>query len=959
MQVNDTLKGFRVVRRREHPEIGVLWEMEHEKSGARLAWVENGNPNKLFSVAFKTLPWDDTGVFHILEHSVLAGSESYPVKEPFLDLLKSSMNTFLNAMTFPDKTMYPVSSRNDKDYMNLTRVYLDAVFRPAIFTNPNIFYQEGWHYEIREKTDEPLFKGVVFNEMKGAFASVSELLDVGLRRLIFPDSVYGFVSGGDPKAIPDLTYERFLEAHREFYHPSNALFYLDGAVPLEQVLGLIDEYLSGYEKDVRPHDIRLQGLTPASYAEESYPIGADEDEKNKCQIIFGRTFGDWSERKKLMAFGLVATYLTDSNDSPLTRALLEKGLAQNVSLYAETGVAEPYINLVVRDTEKEKLPEIRATVREALETVVREGIPEEELEALLSLEEYSIRDMEEPAGLIRNINGLSSWLYGGDVMQYLTHGETVEAVRKEVGASYFTDLIRETLLDEAHLSVFVLTPSKTKQAETEAAEAERLKKAKESWTAAETENYIEKNLRLDEWQESEDSEEAKATLPTLDISDVDPAPFYTETEEKTENGVTVLYHPVASNGISHVRAYYGCGDFSPDDLPALRFLCDVLGELPTASHTVSGLSLLRRKYVGNLSFGISVYGDRNDDARCRIFFNAVVDALDEKLGNAAALTNEILTQTLFTDKNKIRELLLQAKNSVNRSLLGRGNVFAMRRAGAGMQAACAVNERTSGFTDYLWLRDFANAFDEKIDGFVAFAEKTLKTLVASRRLTLSLTSDAYRGEVAAFIPENAGDAGTDTLEILPDRAKKKEAILIPSGVSYASKVWKIEDNATYSGTLQVLSTILSFGYLWGEIRVKGGAYGCGFRAANRGPLAFYSYRDPSPAQSEGVFDATPDFLSDLLASGEDVVKYVISTVAATEPLTEPAQDGAEADARWFTGRAYEDVAKAKREILETNGEAIARYIPVFREIAEKGSECIVGSEKELSALPDEWKKLTV
>ena len=962
MQINDVLHGFRVVRKRENKELGgTLWEFRHVATGAELCWVDNGNENKLFSVAFKTLPWDDTGVFHILEHSVLAGSENFPVKEPFLDLLKSSMNTFLNAMTYPDKTVYPVSSRNEKDFMNLTKVYLDAVFKPAIYTNPNIFYQEGWHYEIRDPEAQPSFKGVVFNEMKGAYSNVSELLDCGIRKLLFPDSVYGFSSGGDPEKIPDLSYEDFLNAHRKFYHPSNARSYLDGAVPLEKTLRLIDEgYIGCCTAGETAADIALQGVTPASFSEETYPIGADESTQNKCQICFGRVLCDWSDRKKQLAFEILATYLTGSNDAPLTKALLEKGLAQNVSLYAEEGIAEPYVCLTVRDTERDRLDEIRKTIREKLTEIAETGIDPEELYANLAQEEYSIRDMEEPSGLIRNLTGLQSWLYGGDIMLYLTHGDVIKAVREEVGTSYFTDLIKEVLLDEAHLSTFVLTPSVTKREETEAKENARLAKAKASWSKEDTAAYIRKNLLLDEWQESEDSEEAKATLPTLSLSDVDPAPVFTPTEVREICGVPLLFHNVASNGVAHVSAYFDVSDVPKEQLSALRFLTLLPGELPTKTHTVSQLQKLRRMNIGDLDLSIGVFPAPDTPEKARIMFIVGVSCLTEKLPAAAAFVNEIMTETDFSDGAKIREILLQEKARVNRSLLSRGNSFALLRAGRTFSAAGAASEALSGFDSYLYLKSFSEAFEDRIGAFTAFAGGTLDSLYVSSRLTLSCTCDDCPQDVRLFIPAKTGNSCTAAFTVCPDPTPKKEAILIPSGVSYAAKAMLADQKTDpYSGTLQVLSSLLSYGYLWGEIRVKGGAYGCGFRASSTGLLSFYSYRDPAPVEAVNVFDRTADYLAQFLESEEDAEKYAISTVSNLEPLLDPAARGETADRLYFTGKTYEDAAKLKREVLSTDKTAIGKRIPLFARVVSEGSVCIVGNETLLRSLDDTWTKYSV
>lgn len=962
MQINDVVHGFRVVRKRENKELGgVLWEMEHIKTGAPLAWVDNGNDNKLFSIAFMTLPWDDTGVFHILEHSVLAGSESFPVKEPFLDLLKSSMNTFLNAMTFPDKTMYPVSSRNDQDFLNLTKVYLDAVFKPAIFTNPNIFYQEGWHYEIREKTDAPVFKGVVFNEMKGSFANINSLLDYGITRLIFPDTPYGYVSGGDPEKIPDLTYERFLEAHREFYHPTNSKIYLDGNVPLDKVLRLLDEeYLGAYDKSDKVHEVKLQGTVPAKRGTETYPIGADEDEKEKTHITLGKTLCDWSDRKKLLALNVLSTYLTGSNDAPLKKAILEKKLAQSVVFGVDDGIAEPYMTLIFKNTEADRLPEIKATVRKAVCEVLEKGIDTEELEAILSLEEYGTRDMEEPAGLIRNINGLSSWLYGGDILLYLTHGDVIDAVKKEIGTDYFASLLKETVLDEAHLSEFILVPSKTKTVETEEKEKARLKKAKESWTEEDILSYIEKNKALDLWQEADDTPEAKATLPVLSISDVDPAPVWTPTEEMEERGVKVLWHKVPSNGISHVRAYYSVNDLALDCIPALQFVASLLGELPTRRHSVSEIKRRRRKYIGDLDFTVEAFSHKMGAEKANVTFTVIVSALTENLPAAAELVHEIMTETVFTDAEKIREVLLQVKNAKYNAVLSRGNAYAVSRALRNLGASFAAAEKITGYDNYQFLKDFADQFDSDVNSFTSFAENILRKLYVPERLVLSETAEEYHSAVSAFIPEIKGEKAPEYKEISIKAEPLREAVLIPSGVSYAGKGYTLSQaGGEYHGALAVLSNILTYGYLWGEIRIKGGAYGCGFRAPKSGSLAFYSYRDPAPVNAVKVFDETGRFIESFADSDEDVVKYIISTVASTEPLIEPALSGANADRLYFMGRTYEDASREKAEILATDKETLKKEIPLFDALAKNASTCIVGNETELSKLPDDWTKLTV
>ena len=582
MKINDVLHGFVVERVRTSEELkGTLYEMRHLKSGALLAWLDNNEDNKLFSVAFKTLPWDDTGVFHILEHSVLAGSEGYPVKEPFLDLLKSSMNTFLNAMTFPDKTMYPVSSRNEQDFINLMRVYLDAVFRPLIYKNESIFRQEGWHFEL--DGEKPSFNGVVFNEMKGALASVDGKIEDELMKALYPNSVYGFESGGDPKAIPTLTYENFLRAHREFYAPSNARIYLDGAVELEKVLKIIDEeYLSNFDYIEQNHDIVMQPPVDSKELSAFYEIGKEEDESDKAQLVFGKVFASWEERKRIMAYSLISSYLAGSNEAPLKRAILEKELAQNVEFSVLDGIAQPLYSIHFRNIKAENKEKIKEVYDSVLNKILENGIDKEELTACLNQFEFSLREAEEPKGLTRNIYALNSWLYGGDMLMYLENNAVLRELREAIDTDYYKDIIAEFLDSKGRISL-VMLPSKTMGDEEKAAEELR---AKEQYSALSEEEKAESKRvyeRMREWQDAPDTPEASATLPVLSVSDVSKEPRWLDTEFEQKNNTRFLYHELSANGIVHVKLYFSVSDEEVENIPKLSLLTDLLGVLPTQS----------------------------------------------------------------------------------------------------------------------------------------------------------------------------------------------------------------------------------------------------------------------------------------------------------------------------------------------------------------------------------------
>lgn len=963
MKVAEILHGFRIDRVRENAELGgKLWEMTHVHSGAQLVWLDNGENNKLFSIAFKTLPSDDTGVFHILEHSVLCGSKKYPVKEPFVELLKSSMNTFLNAMTFPDKTVYPVSSRNEQDFMNLTEVYLDAVFAPAIYENPCIFQQEGWHYELHEGEETSTFKGVVFNEMKGAFSSPDTLITNALCRMLYPDNCYGYESGGDPKHIPELTYEQFLDAHREYYHPSNARIYLDGAVPLQRVLVLLDEYLSQFTASEKRHDIHEQAPISAAETVENYAIGEEEDPAYMAHMAMGKVVCDWSDRKKLMALMVLGSYLTGSNEAPLKRAILSNGLAQDVGIGVMDGLAQPYCMLQIRNTEYSYREHIQNVIRQTVQTLLDSGLDAEELEAVINQMEFQMLQVDEPKGLMRNITMLNSWLYGGDPMLYLTHSDLFAQLRSEIGTGYYEMLLRDTLLDDSNMAQVFLLPSQTKGAEDSQAESERLVKTAAGWSAEERSAVLEMNRHLEEWQSTPDAAEALATLPMLSLDEVATKPERTETEIRKVDNTTILLHKVPGTGIVHINLYFSLADFSADDLSAISFMTNLLGELPTKHHTVEQLQRLIKKNIGALDFNVTAYPHKNDSTKCRPEFCVSCSVLEERVSAAVDILTEILCDTLYTGEEaaaSIGEILLQGEEGMRQAVMMEGHRFAGMRAQSHFTAAGAAQERMTGFDFYCWLRDFAQNMEQRVEHFQSFAQTAAQRIFASRRMTLSITAQEPCVAVEAIIAmlaKNCEDI-PEYMTISVDKVAAKEAIRIPSGISYAVSAGNLQQyGSKYDGGLGVLSSILSYGYLWNEVRVQGGAYGCGFRVGELGNAMFYSYRDPDPHRSLSVFDDTAAFVRQL---SEPLDKYIISTIASTEPLRTPTQQGAMADSDYFCGITYEDRCRTRSQMLNLKQKDLPRYCALFDAMAQNNARCIVGSSDALTECNGEWTVYTL
>ena len=960
MNVNERFHGFTVTNIREIHEIGGrLVEMEHDVTGAKLVWADNGDENKLFSVGFRTLPEDSTGVFHILEHSVLCGSDKYPVKEPFVELLKTSMNTFLNAMTFPDKTVYPVSSRIEQDYLNLTGVYLDCVFKPNILKDPNIFYQEGWHIDTTD--DEPVYKGVVFNEMKGAMSEVDSIADETMTSLIFPDSCYGFNSGGDPKIIPDLTYDSFIAQYKRYYHPSNSYFYLDGAVPLDETLAKIDEYITDYG--------RLDDIPQLTYQD---PVRDDKvvsfaanGEDDKPLICFGKVISSWADRDRMLALSIILEQISDSNESPLKRAVLSSGLAEDMEIYVQDGIAQPYLMMLFRgvsDGENSKPDEealkriskrLLSIVEETIKKITDEGFSKRDLEASVNQTDFRFRQYPEPQALYRMVAAYSSWLYGGDPAMYLTTDASIAKVRSMIDNGEMEDIAREILADTSMLSSLILIPDSSYAAKEEAEEAARVKAAIDALDEAGMESLEELNRNLLEWQQTEDSEEALATIPQLNIDDIDPMPKLIPTEVKDLRGAKVLYHDVPSHGIVHINAYFPVTQLGLSELPAAALITEFFKDLPTESYDVLSLQNEIRMYIGAISFGLDILAKDSDFGECTPCIRVRASVLEDKLPEAEELVIEILTRTGFTDKAMIRELITQIDEDSKRTAMANGHRLGLYEARSNWSARDAAAEAVNGHSFLQYMHRMSNAADEDLDAFASFAEEVVNCSICRQNAIISVTADACPdlSKLIDLLPEGAA---------MPEKAHYKSTIPrrmgieIPAAVSFAVTAYDLKrDGHSMNGSYQVASNIVSLTHLWNNIRVQGGAYGASMSAGRTGSLFCYTYRDPSPGRSLGIFKTVSDFLSDF-TSGEstDLDGFIISTIASTEPLLSPAAKGRSADDFFLSGFTDDDRIRIRKEILNTKAGDLAGLSEVLKDMAENGTVCVVGPKSALDACED-------
>lgn len=955
MKKNDRIYGFFIQNVRPLTELnGLIWEMEHEKSGAKLVWLDRAEENKTFGIAFRTIPEDDTGVFHILEHSVLCGSEKYPVKEPFVELMKSSLQTFLNAMTFPDKTFYPVSSRNHKDFINLVRVYMDAVLRPRIYQCPEIFEQEGWHYEFGPDGDVS-YQGVVLNEMKGIFSSPDTLLQREINRQLFPDNCYRYVSGGDPAHIPDLTYERFLDSHLRFYHPSNSYIFLDGKIDLEQILAILDgEYLSAYTRKENTPVIPVQAPVRSAPVRVCYESAPNEPEADRARLVFGYVLGDYTCRREAVAARVLADAICGSNDAPLKRRILSSGLAQDVRIQVNDSGQQTFVTLEAMYLGESRVDEVRAAVVEEIFRLVREGLDHGHLAAALANMEFQMRGRDYgsmPLGLGLGMTVLGSWLYGGDPAANLEVGDLFAELNGALEEGYFEDLLEQIFLQNSHTCEVLLIPSNTVGRERQERETARLQKEQDAWNDERRSALLAQREKRLAWQSAPDTVEALATLPRLSLTDISARPEAVPTLAEELNGLPLLRHPISSGGVDHVNLYFDVSDLGADQVSCLSFLCSLLGTLDTHRYATMELQRLSRLYLGSLRFSVEAYGKVNQPESCRTFLCVSFSAVEEKLPQAVSLIAEILTGTRFDNALKIHELLRQITAGMEPGIAAGGANFAATRVAAGSFAAGAVQEYAGGIAYFMWLKNMERDFESRVGQLQADLENLLAMTAVTGRLSVSVTgqdekaADTLKKELLNKLP--TVPRAELTCAIAP-WGVRREGIIVPADVSFAVMGGNVLPyGMTYNGFAPVLGKVMTLGYLWGAVRVQGGAYGTGFGVGDNGSVSFYSYRDPNAARSLNCYRKAPAFIRQLPGMVSDLTDFIIGAVAESEPYMTPRQQGKMADSWYLRGVTYEDRCDRRKELLSTTPADLAFFADPLEKWAEHAGICVIGAQRQI------------
>lgn len=927
----------------------------HEKSGAKIMYVASDDDNKVFSISFKTVPEDDTGVMHILEHSVLNGSDKYPVREPFVELLKSSMQTFLNAMTYPDKTMYPVASCNEKDFENLMDVYLDAVFHPAIYNKKEIFLQEGWHYEGGE---DECFRGVVYNEMKGEMSSEDSILTETLQNTLFPDVCYSRNSGGDPKAIPSLTYEKFIETHKKFYHPENSYIYLYGNMDIEEKLRLMDEgYLNSYERINSDIKVGLQPDRGFLYKAERYD--SEEGDNVATHYAFGYKAAEFSDHEKLMAVSILLDCIASNNESPLKKALLDKKVCEEVFTYLDDQLISPYVCLALKRCENQD-EKVKAAVEEIVRDIVSKGIDKEVLKANINRYEFKMREADfgnMPAGLIYCTQAMASWLYGGDPTILLSYEKEFESIRKKAQEDYFERLLEEIFLNSKHSAMVKIVPDANYGKEKEESEKARVKAYREK-IGEEGAEKAEKELEmLKAMQNMTDSEENLAKIPVLDLEYIpkesEKLPFERLEYEKSE----VFYHNIETKKILYMTLYFDLGAYDEKRLTECSLAARFLGRLATENKSAGEVINQIKINLGSFSASVDTYApiDRRENigVKLRVSFSA----LENNIDNAFALVGEIITGTRFDDVEEIKKMLLQEKLGRENWMTRNGHSLALRRAMSYFSGEDELNQRLNGIDYYFYIKELSENVSASCSDSLCTA---VGNAVNKNNVIYSITGDESIKKLALekldmlSLPQGEKLDGVQKIEC----SVKNEGFGVPTDVCFVAKAANTSmADMSVTGSMFVLSHILTYDYLWNNIRAKGGAYGTGCTVNLFGDVGLYSYRDPNLKNTVDAFDKTYEYLENFDAEEREMTKYIVGAVASGDRPKSPVVKAMRADGDYFSNISHSLRNRIRKEMLETTREDIRKLSPLLKALMEKDILCVVSSKARIEKDSDLFKNI--
>ena len=946
--------------------------LRHRKSGARVVYIENDDNNKVFSIGFRTPPSDSTGVPHIMEHSVLCGSRNFPAKDPFVELVKGSLNTFLNAMTYPDKTVYPVASCNDQDFQNLMHVYMDAVFYPNIYEHEEIFRQEGWSYQLDSAEDKLKYNGVVYNEMKGAFSSPEGVLDRVILNTLFPDTSYANESGGDPEVIPELTYEQFLDFHRKFYHPSNSYIYLYGDMDIEEKLHWLDqEYLGKYDRE--PVDSRIRFQEPFAEMQEKvipYSIASEESEEDNTYLSYNKVVGTSLDKELYLAFQILDYALLSAPGAPLKKALTDAGIGKDIMGSYDNGIYQPIFSVIAKNANEEKKEEFIQVIEDVLRASVKNGIDTKAIEAGINYYEFRYREADfgnYPKGLMYGLQMMDSWLY--DEEKPFIHIEaldTFEFLKKQIGTGYYEELIQKYLLDNPHGAIVIVTPEKGRTARMEAELEEKLQKYKESLTAEEVEAFVQKTQALEAYQSEPESEENLEKIPVLKREDISREIEPIINEEMTLAGVPVIFHEIETNGIGYVDVLFDMSLVEEQDLPYVGILQSVLGIIDTERYDYGILFNEINVNTGGIGTLLELYNDVTNirEKAFKATFEIKGKALYGKLPVAFDMMREILMESKLDDGKRIREILAMLKSRLLMKFQSSGHVTAVLRAQSYASPAAKLKDMTNGIAFYETVSYIEEHFEEEKEKLSEKLIDLSKKLFCGDNMMLSYTAarEGLEG-LEEMVEKLKNSLHTRTAEedkrCVIHCEKKNEGFKTASKVQYVAKAGNfIDQGVAYTGALQILKVIMSYDYLWQNIRVKGGAYGCMSNFNRIGEGYFVSYRDPNLKRTLDVYDGVVDYLKNFTVSERDMTKYIIGTMSGIDQPMTPASKGERSMNLYMNKVSAEMIREERNQILDAEQDDIRALYKVAEAVLQADQMCVIGGEDKIEEEKELFKTLT-
>lgn len=974
-KINEMYHGFKLLEQEKIDEIqSVARVFEHVKTGARLLHLENEDDNKLFSIGFRTTPTDSTGVAHILEHSVLCGSRKFKTKDPFGDIAKSSLNTFLNAMTYTDKTIYPVSSRNHKDFMNLMDVYLDAVLHPRIYENHEILRQEGWRYEVDPKTNKLSYKGVVYSEMQGALSSPEQVICSDIYSSLFPNTTYAFVSGGDPEEIPNLTQEDFEKFHSKFYHPSNSYIFLYGDQNLEQCLKFInDEYLQEFNRiEIPSHIENVEAFKSMVEKASQYSISEDEEEKNKAFLALSFAFEETSSAKAYLTNEILYNMLIESSASPIKEALLKAGIGECIITIDEMNMdptKQMLFPIVVKNADSSMKDKFKEIVLRTLKELVKNGIDENQLQAAINTVEFNLREADPwriaNKGIQYNEKVLNSWIYDGNPLAHLKYEKSLNDIKEAIKDRYFENFIEKNMVKNSHCSLVVLNPKKGLENEKNKALEEKLEKYRVSLSEEDLQKLIDRNKKLQETQVKVDTEEEKKTIPKLPMEEIDKKAEQIPQEVIKEQGITILKHHINTNKIAYINLLFDGKIIEEEYIPYLGLLGDILGELDTERKTYSELITEVYKNTGGITFKNEIYTEKNNDRVYHPKFTIKSKVISDNIPKLLELINEIITTTKFDDMNRIKQVIQEIKSKLQMRIINAGHEIAMNKAFSKFSYAQEYKNRINGASYYEFICNLEKNFEDNSDEIKSNLIKVYETIFNKNNLIVSIVGEEAESQKLFssinIILHNIKDSICEVPKFECKQTKDVEGLITASNVQYVVKGFNFAKfDYKYSGKMKVLQNILESEYLYPRVRLQGGAYGCYIDMSNDGNLAFFSYRDPNLTRTIDVYNETYKFLENVDFAKEDMENFIIGTVGRVyRPLT-PDKKGEKAVGDYICNITYEDVQRERDEILNTTIEDIKSYAKMIKSGMDEHYCCVVGNEgkiKENEAIFNKISKL--